>query len=159
MNKDSLPMTNLPAQKFGQESSARSSPSERECILVVDDDESVRRLTRTILSSAGYDIHEAASGREAVLLCEQLQIPIHLVLVDIVMPKLSGRQSVSKMVALRPGLKVLLMSGYPSLSDLLDVTLARSEMPRVEYEFIQKPFAPAALLAKVREILDHPRSV
>jgi len=119
-----------------------------ETILVVEDDDMLRPLTVYILERHGYKAMEARNGGEALLLCEQHQGPIHLMLTDVVMPRMSGRELADKLRPLRPEMKVLYMSGYPydpiTHHGVLDESIV----------FIQKPFKPGALTRKVRELLD-----
>jgi len=121
-----------------------------ETVLVVEDEEMVRGLVRNVLQMSGYTVLEAWDGESAVALAQQHPGPIHLLLTDVVMPGgMSGRTVAERAVALRPGLQVLFMSGYT------DDAIVRHG---VEYEgtaFIQKPFTPAALTQKLRELLEH----
>lgn len=127
-------------------------PRENLRVLLVDDDGSVRRLVAMALHSAGFEVLEAADGNAAVQLCEQTET-IHLVLADVLMPKLSGRQLASHVVLHHPEAKVLLMSGYPNVAGFLDGVVGRAEKTKTEYGFIQKPFGPAQLIQKIREML------
>jgi hypothetical protein len=118
-----------------------------ETILVVEDQEDVRMLAAEVLRDHGYRVLEAASGGAALLQAEQFTEPIHLLLTDVVMPGLSGRELADRLTLLRPGLKHMFMSGYAAgaLSGTTATGLATA--------FIAKPFTPAALAKKVREVL------
>jgi signal transduction histidine kinase len=117
-----------------------------ETILVVEDDEKVRGLVRTVLSARGYTVFEAGNANEALLFESRYTGPIHLLLTDLVLPQVSGRELSEKLLSLHPGLKVLFMSGYTEKGGALSPDVA----------FIQKPFTPEMLGRKVREVLDSP---
>jgi CheY-like chemotaxis protein len=119
-----------------------------ETVLLVEDDEQVRALTVRVLRRYGYDVLEASSGAEAVQICERHAATIHLVLTDVVMPKMSGRELWERISKTRPGTKVLFMSGYT------DDAVLRHGVLGSEFAFIQKPLTPKALLAKIRSVLD-----
>jgi PAS domain S-box-containing protein len=126
----------------------RLLPRGRETILLVEDEGALRALARHVLTSCGYTTLEAADGREAVRVAEQHPGRIDLVVSDVVMPHLGGRQLVERLAAVRPGLKVLFLSGYT------DDAVVRHGVREAEYAFLQKPFTPTALAQKVREVLD-----
>jgi len=130
---------------------AGRSSSQDKTILLVEDEKQVRALTREIFLTAGYRVLEAEQGPEALALSERHQGPIHLLVTDLVMPRMSGRELADRLIALHPGLSVLLMSGYPD--DYLGYDLRAAG-----YHVIQKPFSPEALLTTVRTLLDRPRS-
>jgi two-component system, cell cycle sensor histidine kinase and response regulator CckA len=121
-----------------------------ETILLVEDDERVRQLAHTILRKHGYDVMQARSGGDALILCEQHPAPIHLLLTDMVMPRMSGPQLAERLLALRPDMKVLYMSGYTNDQALRD-GIAHSRLA-----FIQKPITPEALGRKIRQTLGAP---
>jgi two-component system cell cycle sensor histidine kinase/response regulator CckA len=119
-----------------------------ETILVVEDDESVRKLVRGILQRNGYTVIEARDGVEAMRITENRTLPIQLVMTDIVMPHMTGPELVGRLSATRPDVRVLYMSGYTDRAVVQQYT----ELPGMPH--LQKPFTPEALLAKVREVLD-----
>jgi two-component system cell cycle sensor histidine kinase/response regulator CckA len=110
-----LPITNArPEEKLSETSPAPEPSSENgnEIILLVEDEDVVRDLARRVLSDYGYDVLEARQGKEALALSELHAGPIHLLLTDVVMPKMSGRELAQNLQALRPDMPVLYMSGY-----------------------------------------------
>jgi PAS domain S-box-containing protein len=119
-----------------------------ETILVVENEESVRVLACSILRKHGYDVLEAQSGGDAFLLCEQHPTVIHLLLTDMVMPRMSGRQLAERLHVIRPEMKVLFMSGYTS-----DPVL-RHGILKANIAFLQKPITPDTLSRKVRDVLE-----
>jgi PAS domain S-box-containing protein len=119
-----------------------------ETILLVEDEEAVRTLASRILQERGYKVLESASPEDALQIAEQHQEPIALLLTDVVLPKMSGRKIAEHLTHLRPNMKVLYMSGYT------DDAIVRNGVLYANTAFLQKPFAPAALARKVREVLD-----
>jgi two-component system, cell cycle sensor histidine kinase and response regulator CckA len=121
-----------------------------ETILLVEDEEPVRRLLTYILRHRGYEVLDAAGGDEALTIFAQHGDSIHLLLTDMVMPKMTGRELCERLRALRPGLKVVFMSGYT------DDVLVRTGALSPGMSFLQKPLRPDTLAAKVRAALDSP---
>jgi two-component system cell cycle sensor histidine kinase/response regulator CckA len=134
-----------------ERASAPAEPKElqgSETVLLVEDDDQVRRLTHTVLRRSGYHVLEAQNSGEALLLSEEYPGRIHLLLTDVIMPRVSGRTLAERLWRARPDMKVLFMSGYADdpvrLKDVLDAGAA----------FYPKPVVPATLHKKVREVLD-----
>jgi len=125
-----------------------SSGAGTETILLAEDNAGLRKLVTRVLVPAGYTVLEAATGDEALRLVERHEAPVHLLLSDVVMPGLSGRQLAEQLAQTRPGMKVLYMSGYTN------DTIVRHGVLEAQMPFLNKPFTAAALLRKVREVLD-----
>jgi len=121
-----------------------------ETIFVVEDDEWLRRLACRALENSGYRLLEAGNPREAVQTASEYDGPIHLLLSDVVMPESEGAPLIDRLTAVRPGLRVLYMSGYP------DETIVQHGVLEEGVPFLQKPFTPQALSRKVRDVLDTP---
>ena len=124
-------------------------PSGSGVIMLVEDEPAVRALARRVLERAGYDVLEAADGEAALRVCEEHEGPIDLVLTDVVMPRLGGGELATRVGALRPQTRVLLMSGYTQ------DTLARRGVAGGA-SFLNKPFSPELLRQAVREALQTP---
>jgi PAS domain S-box-containing protein len=129
----------------------RLSEAGSETVLLVEDEEAVRALTASILQAQGYKVLESTSPEDALQIGEQQQEPIHLILTDVVLPRMSGRKIAEHLVLLRPTMKVLYMSGYT------DDGVVRNGVLEADTAFLQKPFTPAGLARKVREVLDADR--
>jgi CheY-like chemotaxis protein len=126
-------------------------PRGTEPILLVEDEEAVRSVTRRMLESLGYRVQEAASAREALEIWEKSQEKFALLLSDLVMPEgVTGRQLADKLRAQRPGLKLIFMSGYSEKVVGRDTDFFR----RTRSQFLQKPCATRTLAETVRRCLD-----
>ncbi|MFL5462510.1 MAG: PAS domain S-box protein [Gemmatimonadaceae bacterium] len=123
-----------------------------ETILLVEDEETVRNLATRILRKQGYTVLSARHGREAEGIAGEYSHDIHLVITDVVMPEMGGRDLASALGALRPDVPILYVSGYT------DDEIIRRGMLEPTMAFIEKPFTANALLRKVRELLDSRRS-
>jgi two-component system CheB/CheR fusion protein len=131
----------------GPAASLAEAPKGSGVILLVEDEDAVRKLTRLVLEASGYTVLESCNGREGLALCEAHQGPIDLLVTDVVMPELSGRELAEGALKLRPGIKVMFMSGHTQ-----DVLL--KEGVQRGTAFLQKPFTPAGLAQKVRDTLE-----
>ena len=123
---------------------AYTVPRGSETILVAEDDEVLRTLLQIALESCGYTVLASASGPAALELAERHAEPIALLVSDVTMPGMEGPELARRLAAIRPGLRVLLLSGYSRDPALLDAGV----------DFLQKPFRPSTLVARVRGILD-----
>jgi two-component system, cell cycle sensor histidine kinase and response regulator CckA len=140
----------LPAVNDAPEEGAPSnadSPRGAETVMVVEDEEAVRALTRLLLENKGYKVLVAASGSEALELARQERID--LLVTDVVMPKMSGRQVAEALRLLNPELKVLFISGYT------DDAVVRHGVSEAETSFLQKPFTLYDIAQKIRQVLDN----
>jgi two-component system, cell cycle sensor histidine kinase and response regulator CckA len=142
-----LPRVEAPVEAAG-EPPRLSAATGTETILLVEDEEIVRTLARTILTSLGYHVLEADRGDDACLLCRNHPGPIHLLLTDVIMPAMNGRELYRQVRELRPDLKVLFMSGYTG-----DV-IAPHGVLEEGTDFIGKPFTVKGLARKIRDVLD-----
>ena len=128
-------------------------PRGTETILLVEDEDVVRGLTRKILMQAGYNVLDARGGDEAIRLCATHAGPIDLLLTDVVMPEVSGKEVADRLLELRPTIRVLFMSGYT------DEAIVQHGVLDANVKFIQKPFTWIALTKKVREVLNRKTSL
>jgi hypothetical protein len=140
-------------QPVSVEAAGRGRPSLRgtETILLVEDDEMVRNLVRETLEREGYKVIGAADPVEAQRIADAHRGKIQLLITDVVMPRLSGKELAKALVERRPAMKVLYMSGYT------DSAIVNSGILQKEVAFLQKPFTPAALTSKVRDVLENGR--
>jgi two-component system, cell cycle sensor histidine kinase and response regulator CckA len=142
------PAENAPAEK--EAVSATASPTEArggETVLVIEDQEEVRRMVLAILRQNGYRLLDAADGTEALSISQRFDGPIQLMVTDVVMPGMNGRELAERMRRLRPGIRVLYISGYTA-----DV-LAPEGVLAPDVAYLAKPFSPAELSRKVRTVL------
>ena len=123
-----------------------------ETILLVEDEDLVRAVARTILRKQGYRVLAASHAGEALLLGEKHAGTIHLLLTDVVMPQMSGPELAKRLAVSRPDMRVLCMSGYT------DDSIVRHGVLKAEIAYLQKPITPQTLTKKVREVLDAPSS-
>ena len=140
-----LPRIDAPAD-VKQESSLAPVFSLSETVLLVEDEDVVRGLVRQTLENNGYAVLEARSGPEALQISERHKGPIHLMVTDMVMPRMSGTELAEALSRTRPQMKVLFVSGY---TDTL-----RPGGQRESLNFLQKPFSPKVLTHKIREVLE-----
>jgi CheY-like chemotaxis protein len=144
-----LPATEQAAPTSDQPLGARVNGG-GETILVVEDEEGLRHVTNRILVRNGYRVLGAADGAAAIELVRQYEGPIDLVLSDVVMPHMLGDEVAQRVSGLRPGIRVLYMSGYAQ------PVLGGQGLLEAGVMLIEKPFSEKALLTKVREVLDGP---
>jgi CheY-like chemotaxis protein len=123
------------------------APMGVETILLAEDSDLVRQLTREMLEVRGYRVLEACNGQEALEICNSYDGPIHMTLTDVVMPGMTGRELAEQAVKIRPDMKVLLMSGYTD-------EISKAGFLHPGLHFIEKPFTSNSLALKIREVLD-----
>ena len=130
-----------------RDADARALPRGSEVVLLVEDETGVRELAREYLEMCGYTVIEASDGHTAIELAAMHSGPIHLLMTDVVMPGIGGRELADRVTSLRPSIKVLYMSGYT------DQSVVRQGVLEEDAILLQKPFTLAALASKLREIL------
>ena len=145
-----LPEVETAAPIWELATNVEKMPQGNETILFAEDDSAVREVTRRVLQTCGYMVLEAAHGGEALRLAEKHVGPIHLLVSDVVMPEMSGRQLIERVLALKPSIKVLCLSGYTTDA------VVRHGVMESNIAFLQKPFTPSMLVRRVREVLDQP---
>jgi two-component system cell cycle sensor histidine kinase/response regulator CckA len=119
-----------------------------ETLLLVEDEKMIVRVARESLSRFGYQVITASDGVQALEVAAATPQRIHLVITDVIMPNMGGRELAARLEALRPGIKVLFSSGYPANA------IAAHGVLEDGINFIQKPYTPSALAARVRQVLD-----
>jgi PAS domain S-box-containing protein len=142
-----FPRVETPAPAAETRADGDAPPHRGETILLVEDEEDLRKLALELLTQHGYTVLEAPDGLAALRLAEAYPGAIDLLVSDVVMPGMDGRQLAGRLAALRPAIKTLFMSGYT------DDTVLRHDILTAETSFLQKPFSVAALPQKVRQVL------
>jgi CheY-like chemotaxis protein len=130
-----------------RKSDSRSLPRGSETVLLVEDEKGVRELAREYLEMSGYTVLEAENGHTAFELASMHAGPIHLLMTDVVMPGISGRELAQRVLQIRPEIKILYMSGYT------DQAVVYHGILETDAVLLQKPFTLATLASKLREIL------
>jgi DNA-binding NtrC family response regulator len=143
-----LPPVDEPLEEAKEEAERGGLPGGQETVLVIEDEEEVRKLAGSILQKQGYRVLEASHGEEALSKAEEHKGPIHLLLTDVVMPKTNGPEIARRLKHFCPQMKILYMSGY------LDNDNFTKVLPERWVSFLQKPFSVEGLIGKVREVLD-----
>ena len=143
-----LPQVDKPLTELKEEVSKEVQRG-NETVLIVEDEETVRKLAVRMLKGLGYRVLEAPEGGTALLLCEEFKEPIHLIVTDVVMPGMSGRKLVDRLKEIHPEMNVLYMSGYT------DNAIVHHGILEEGTNFIRKPFTLDGLARKVREVLDN----
>jgi PAS domain S-box-containing protein len=123
-------------------------PKGTETVLLVEDEDGVRALGKAVLQSGGYKVLEARNGQEAIRVAQEHAGPIHILVTDMVMPRMSGRQLVDLLAPMRPKMGILFVSGYT------DEVVLRHDLLGAGVAFLEKPFTPISLARKIREVLD-----
>jgi CheY-like chemotaxis protein len=143
-----LPQVKADLERGVPEKTSRGSHPGTETILFVEDEESVRELVRDYLGKSGYRVLEAPDGVQALEIAAAHRAPIHILVTDVVMPRLSGRELATRITAARPEIKVLYISGYT------DDSIFRHGVLEGGVAFLQKPFNLKDLAQKIRQVLD-----
>ena len=143
-----LPRVDELVQQSASNGTVRELFRGTETVLLVEDEDSVRKLTRTFLDDEGYKVIEANGGAQALEIVANSTEPIHILLTDVVMPVMNGRALAQKMLALRPEMKILYVSGYAGGFESHGQILEDGAI------VVPKPFSRKALLGKLRDVLD-----
>jgi len=143
-----LPIVDEPLEEWAEMVVEGEIPRGKETILIVEDFEEVRQLARQVLERQGYQVLEAGDGNATLLVCEKYKGQIHLMVTDVVMPGMSGRELADRIKSSHPEMKVLYTSGYA------DDTIVHYGVSRDRVNYLQKPFTMEGLSRKVREVLD-----
>ena len=142
-----LPACEMTASKIPDDFSQKTMPRGTETILVVEDETAVRELASQFLRSAGYTVLEAADGLQALEIAGNFSAVIHMLLTDMVMPKMNGIELAERLIKLRPHMRLMIMSGYSEFS------AQPVQQSKLQFARMQKPFSRFSLLEQLREIL------
>ena len=143
-----LPEAKKDADMEKKEQSSVDNLGGSETVLIVEDDDVLRKLAQRVLHSHGYRVLDAENGEDALRVSKEHEGPIHLLLTDVVMPRMGGKELAERLQPLYPQMKVIYMSGYT------DNTIVHHGILAPELNFIQKPFTPEGLAHKMRKVLD-----
>jgi DNA-binding NtrC family response regulator len=138
-------MDKVEKEKLAEEALPEFHPAK---VLLVEDDDMVRRMTAAILNKIGYSVLIAETPSEALAMFKKEDTPIDLLITDVVMPQMSGMELNDKIKAIRPGIKVLFMSGYT------ENVIVRQGVLKEDVHFVQKPFSLNDFARKVREAIE-----
>lgn len=143
-----LPRVDEPADPLETQEPERINFRGTETVLVVEDEEGVRRVLLEMLQQAGYRVLSACGGQEAIDMCRAIDAPVHVLITDVVMPKMGGRELAARLRQVTPGIRVLFVSGYA------DSVVLHHGILEADTHFLQKPFTVEQLGRKVREVLE-----
>lgn len=143
-----LPLADREKQDLPETRRPDHAPAGTETVLLAEDDDMVRELNRTILEEAGYIVIETSDGREALDTFKERGSDVDILVTDVIMPNMDGKKLYEEIIKIRPGIKVLFMSGYST--DTLDARCALDD----GYDFMPKPVMPSELLKRLRDVLD-----
>ena len=146
--KVSFPKVDLAARAAQPVVGEAKRPRGSETILLVEDEGALRTLVHGVLESSGYNVLQARDGDDAMRVSEQHKGPIHLLLTDVVMPGMGGRDLADHLAPFHRSMKVLYISGYT------DDAIVHQGVLEPGTNFLQKPFRPDVLVQKVREVFD-----
>jgi len=143
-----FPLARQRADTVTLDRSSAVIPGGAETVLVAEDDETIRNLTRAVLTEFGYTVIEAADGEEAVRRFQEAAGSVKLLLFDVIMPRMNGKAAYEVIREAHPGIKALFISGYSA-----DIITKEGVLDR-GLDVVTKPVSPVELLRKVREVLD-----
>jgi len=148
-----VPRVHAEAQAWFDSENTGPLPRGTETVLIVEDDDAVRAFGAGVLRKQGYEVLEVSGGEQALRLAGEYRRPIQVLLTDMVMHGMGGKELADKLKTLRPGIRVIMASGYTENISIQSGKLGKDEV------FLQKPFSPRALAHKIREVLDRSENV